>query len=393
MRMIYSLPLLVSLLAVSSLAKGEILKFIKKRKIVVIDDNDVSKRDKVCFFAGSKKRACGRVIKVKEDKSYVKIKKKKHFRRIKKDMSYEISSADGSSRSSGGGGLKLRVLLTPSLYARSSFNYVEWKNKSASDKNNDDNDNTDNTDESDNSSSKNFGAIEADRIKAEEEAADGLETLTMRLARYFPWTSFGVEGELDITDSLSVALGGRYTYFHLSPQVDFNFKDNGELDPFMRSGYGGREISFWLDCSCVDVSVVKLGGGVGFTMSKIDILTNKAKKENKDDEEGKIVEEDGKDFVYFKGSSSVNVMSFRLLVRKDLSMGAYGFGFGLTAIISPFSFGSEFTMDEVHNELAKEYDGNEDERKKKVVDDISNALEHQHKLFSLMLSISIYLGI
>ena len=387
--MIYTLPLLVTLLAVSTLADGAIIKFIKKRKIVVLDDSDVNKRDKVCFFAGSKKRACGRVIKVKKDKSYVRIKKKKHFRRVKKDMSYEITSADGSSRSSGGGGLKLRLLLTPSLFARSSFNYIEWKSDSG--------DSTDNEDTTDSGSNK-FGEISDSRIKEEEEKVDSsLEKLSMRMARYFPWTSIGGEGELAINDSLSIAMGGRYTRFNLSPQVDFNFKHTGKTEPFMSSTYGGHEISFWLDCPCVEVSAVKLGGGIGYSRSKIDITTKKAKKDDEDGE-AKIMDDGGKEFVYFSGSSSVNVMSFRLLVRKDFSMGGYGFGLGLTAIISPFSFGSEFASDrkdgDVHQELYNEYEGDTDDAKSSAtLDDITKALDHKHNIFSLMLSISLFISI
>lgn len=383
-QMIYTLPLLVSLLAVSTIADGAIIKFIKKRKIVVLDDSDVSKRDKVCFFAGSKKRACGRVIKVKKDKSYVKIKKKKHFRRVKKDMSYEISSADGSSRSSGGGGLKLRVLLTPSLFARSSFNYIEWKG----DKKNDDDNGEESTD------GDKFGKIEDSRIEKEEKEVDSsLERLSMRMARYFPWTSAGLEGELSVNDSLSIAMGGRYTHFNLSPQVDFNFKKPGETEPFMRSTYGGREISFWLDCLCVEVSAVKLGGGVGFTMSKINLTTGKWVKPDKASEAEPVKENnEDKDIVYFSGNSSVNVMSFRLSARKDFSMGFYGFGLGLTAIISPFSFGSEFVKEgEVHPELSKEY--TDEDKESAAIEDISKALDHRHNIFSLMLSVSLFFSI
>ena len=374
MRMIHTLPLIAILLAVSTLADGAIIKFIKKRKIVVLDDGDVNKRDKVCFFAGSKKRACGRVIKVKKDKSYVRIKKKKHFRRIKKDMSYEISSADGSSRSSGGGGgLKLRLLLTPSLFARTDFNYIEWKSDDA------------NSSEDSNK----FVAIPDSRIEEEEEEEDdSLKRLTMRMARYFPWTSVGGEGELAINDSISIAMGGRYTHFNLSPQVDFNFKEKGENEPFMRSKYGGHEISFWLDFLYVVVSDIKLGAGTGFTMSKIELSTKKAQNNNAN--EGS----DG-DTVYFSGSSSANIMSFRLSARKDFSMGGYGFGLGLTAIISPFAFDSEFAKDEdVHEDLYNEYEGeNEEEKSEKAIKDISQALDHKNNIFSLMLSISLFLSI
>ena len=388
--MIYTLPLLVSLLAVSTVADGAIIKFLKKRKIVVLDDSDVNKRDKVCFFAGSKKRACGRVVRVKKDKSYVKIKKKKHFRRIKKDMNYEIISADGSSRSSGGGGgLKLRLLLTPSLFARASFNYIEWKGNDG---------NTQNNDES-GTTSERFGKIDDTRIEKEEEDVESsFKRLMMRMARYFPWTSIGGEGELAINDSLSIAMGGRYTHLNLSPQVDFNFDKSGKLEPFMRSTYGGHEISFWLDCLCVEVSEIKLGGGVGFTMSKINLITNKAQKDN-ENAPAKIVDEDGspgKEFVYFSGSSSANIMSLRLSVRKDFSMGIYGFGLGLTAIISPFSFESEFTKDgDVHQELYNKYDEGETDEAKgdAAIKDISKALDHKNNIFSLMLSISLFLNI
>lgn len=385
--MVYTLPLLVSLLAVSTVADGAIIKFLKKRKIVVLDDSDVEKRDKVCFFAGSKKRACGRVVKVKKDKSYVKIKKKKHFRRVKKDMSYEISSADGSSRSSGGGGgLKLRLLLTPSLFARASFNYIEWKG----DDGNNNNTNSETTNER-------FGKIDDTRIEEEEkEVESSFERLKMRMARYFPWTSIGGEGELAINDSLSIAMGGRYTHLNLSPQVDFNFDKSGKTEPFMRSNYGGREISFWLDCLCVKVSEIKLGGGVGFTMSKIDIITKQARKEN-ENAEAKIEDEKGnpgKEFVYFSGSSSANIMSFRLSVRKDFSMGIYGFGLGLTTIISPFSFESEFTKDgDVHQELRTKYNVEEAKQEDTAIEDISKALDHKNNIFSLMLSVSLFFNI
>ena len=386
--MVYILPLLVSLLAVSTVADGAIIKFLKKRKIVVLDDSDVEKRDKVCFFAGSKKRACGRVVKVKKDKSYVKIKKKKHFRRIKKDMSYEISSADGSSRSrGGGGGLKLRLLLTPSLFARASFNYIEWKGDDGSTENDNDS----------GTASERFGKIDDTRIKEEEEEVESsFERLMMRMARYFPWTSIGGEGEMAINDSLSIAMGGRYTHLNLSPQVDFNFDKSGKLEPFMRSNYGGHEISFWLDCLCVEVSEIKLGGGIGFTMSKIDLITKKARKEN-ENAEAKIEDEagnTGKEFVYFSGSSSANIMSLRLSARKDFSMGIYGFGLGLTTIISPFSFESEFIKDgDVHQDLRRKYDVEEAEQEDEAIKDISKALDHKNNIFSLMLSVSLFFNI
>ena len=173
---------LILLTFVTSEAQATITKLLKKRRVVVIDDGDVSKGDKVCFFnASGRKRACGKVVKVKEDKSYVKVKSKKRFRRLKKGMTHEVS---GGSR---GGGARaehsfvFRLLYTPGLMTRSKFNYLS-------------------TNEEDGGNDGPFLALSDEMIR------QGDSTMS-RMARMLPWGSGGAEGEVFVTPTISIAMG------------------------------------------------------------------------------------------------------------------------------------------------------------------------------------------
>ena len=90
----------------------------------------------------------------------------------------------------------------------------------------------------------------------------------------------------------------------------------------------------------------------------------------------------------FAGKSAANIMSVRLSARKDFPMGAFGFGLGVTAIISPVALSSKFTLDGADDRLLNESKYN----KEKMTEDIENAIEHTNSVFSLVLGLSLYFG-
>ena len=352
---------------VSGEAPGAIIKLLKKRKTAVIDDTDVSKGDKVCFYSASdRKRACGRVVKVKEDKSYVKIKSKKRFRRLKKGMTHEVSTGGGSS---GGGGMQgdhsftFRLLYTPGFMSRSKFNYL------------------------DSNEDKKFSSEDGHFLPFEEAAIESGDSGQSKMARMLPWGSGGAEGEIFITPTISIAMGGRFTLINVSPRVTYDFLTENSKE-FMMSDYRGHEVNFWLDFFPLHVADLGLRLGVGgeFTMSNLTISTN-LMQDKGTGAEPEILKAD-----FFKGKSAANIMSVRLSARKDFSMGAYGFGLGGTAIISPLALSSKFTLDgEPDNKLLDQYP--KDDAKERMVADIENALEHTNNIFSLVLGLSLYFGI
>ena len=350
---------------VSGEAPGAIIKLLKKRKTAVIDDTDVSKGDKVCFYSASdRKRACGRVVKVKEDKSYVKIKSKKRFRRLKKGMTHEVSTGGGSS---GGGGMQgdhsftFRLLYTPGLMSRSNFNYLE--------------------------SDKKLSGEDGPLMPFPDGKIDDDDSTQSKMARMLPWVSGGAEGEVFITPTISIVMGGRYTLINVSPSVTSNFLVSGAKD-FMVGDYKGHEVNFWLDFFPLHVADLGLRLGVGgeFTMASLSLSADYVKQEK----EGAKIEllEAG----FLKGKSAANIMSVRLSARKDFPMGAYGFGLGVTAIISPLALSSKFTFDsEPSSKWLEQYP--KDDTKERMVADIENALEHTNNVFSLVLGLSLYFGI
>ena len=350
-------------------AQGAIIKLLKKRKVVVIDDADVSKGDKVCFYSASnRKRACGRVVKVKEEKSYVKVKSKKRFRRLKKGMTHEVSTGGGSS---GGGGSRgehsftFRLLYTPGFMARSKFNYLDHIE-----------------DEKVNGNDGPFMPFPDDEI----DAGDSTQS---KMARMFPWGSGGLEAEIFITPTMSVAMGGRYTLINVSPHVTFNYLVKGDKQ-FIMGDYSGYELNFWLDFFPLYVEELGLRLGVGgeFTMSNLSIRTDFMEQETPTSLP-KMLDPD-----FFKGKSVANIMSVRLSARKDFPMGAYGFGMGVTAIISPMSLSNKFTLDaKPDSKLLDKYDGNQSsQREDKMTADIETALDHTNNVFSVLFGLSFYFG-
>ncbi len=344
-------------------ARATITKLLKKRRIVVIDDGDVSKGDRVCFYSASaRKRACGRVVKVKEDKSYVKIKSKKRFRRLKKGMTHEVGTSGGSS---GGGGrygghsFTFRLLYTPGFMARSKFNYLD--------------------------SNKAEGGSDGHFMPFEESAIDSGDSGQSKMARMFPWGGVGAEGEVFITPTMSVIMGGRYTLINVSPRVTYDFLVEKSKE-FMRSDYSGHELNVWLDFLPLAVADLGLRLGIGLegTMSTLSVSTSLMR------DEGETVApvQDVADF--FKGKSVANIVSVRLSARKDIPLGAYGFGLGVTAIISPMTLSSKFTLDgEPHAQLVDKYESGKDDD---IATDIENAIEHTNNIFSLVLGLSFYFG-
>ena len=350
---------LILLVFFSSEAQATITKLLKKRRVVVIDDSDVSKGDKVCFYSASgRKRACGQVVKVKEDKSYVKVKSRKRFRRLKKGMTHELSGSSGAGDASSGHSFAFRLLFTPGMMARSQFRYL-------------------NTNKTSGGSDGPFLALSGEVIKQSDSTMS-------RMARMLPWGSGGAEGEVFITPTISIAMGGRYTLVNASPRVIYDFLEK-ESREYLSSEYKSHELNFWLDFFLLHVADlnIRLALGGEFTMSSISITTMRMRK----DGEAEVMIEDNA----FAGKSTANIASVRLSARKNFPLGAYGLGLGITGIISPMAFGSSFKLDSKpgDTELFKEYGDNEE----KMTADIEDALEHGNNLFSVVLGLSFYLGI
>ncbi len=354
----------VLLIFFSSEVQAAITKLLNKRRVVVIDDSDVSKGDKVCFYSASgRKRACGKVVKVKEDKSYVRVKSKKRFRRLKKGMTHEVDGGGGRGGAAGGHSFIFRLLYTPGLMARSQFNYL-------------------NTIEEGENTDGPFLPLSDARVAENDQ-------IESWLARRFPWGSGGAEGEIFITPTMSIAMGGRWTLINTSPRATVDILKEGS-DEHYSSEYKSHEINFWLDFFLLHVPDfdLRLALGGEFTMSSVSIDTTRMRDETVSDRVvvEKIVTEDA-----FVGKSSASVASVRFSARKDFSMGVYGLGLGVTAIISPLTISSSFKLDGEprDSELLEEY-GND---KEKMVADIEAALEHGHHVFSLVLGLSFYLGV
>lgn len=355
----------------SDTARAAITKLLKKRKVVVIDDGDVSKGDKVCFYSASgRKRACGKVVKVKEDKSYVRVKSKKRFRRLKKGMAHEVNPSSGSgSKMRSGHSFVLRLLYTPGFKGRSQFEYID--------------------------SSKERGGNDGHFVSLSDSTITENDSAASKAARMFPWASGGLEGEIFFTATMSLAMGGRYTHLNLSPRVIHNFLI--EADPeHLLSRYTGHELGFWLDFFPLHVADLglKLGIGGEFTMSNISIETDRMIDETLSD--GSVTKKVQNPPEAFKGKSSANIISVRLSARKDFPMGDYGIGLGVTGIISPTAISSAFTLDgDPHDSILNPYSdvrggGND---KEKMIKDLEKALDHTNNMLSIVFGLSVYFGI
>lgn len=365
-------------------AYAGIVKLLKKRKVAVIDDGDVSKGDKVCFYSVSgRKRACGRVVKVKEDKSYVKVKSRKRFRRLKKGMSHEVDETGSDSRARSDMGFALRLLFTPGLMGRSGFSYLAFE---------------------DSGKREPFVPFDKDRI-ADQDSGES------KMARLFPWGSGGLEGELYLNNNMSITMGGRFTLINVSPRVasDFLGKNakNESSAEYLSIKYGGHELNFWLDFFAlhIDNLGLRLGLGTEFTMSTVTIDAEMVRDVFQKDSENRIIKasRDGRSYPVvdkvevvegdmLKGKSTANIISARLSARKDFAMGVYGFGLGISAIISPATITSSFTLDDTPRKEILDHSAFDGD-KQRLTDNIEKALEHEHNIFSIVLAASIYLGI
>ena len=71
-------------------------------------------------------------------------------------------------------------------------------------------------------------------------------------------------------------------------------------------------------------------------------------------------------------------------------MGGYGLGLGVTAIISPMSISSSFTLDgkPSDQEIFNKYGSDQE----KMRADIESALSHGNNVFSIVLGLSLYFG-
>ena len=349
-------------------AQAAITKLLKKRKVAVIDDGDVSKGDKVCFYSASgRKRACGKVVKVKEDKSYVKVKSKKRFRRLKKGMAHEVnpSSSGGGSKMSGGHSFVLRLLYTPSFMGRSKFEYVD--------------------------SNKEKGGEDGHFVSLGNSTIKENDSSGSKAARMFPWGSGGLEGEIFITPTMSLTMGGRYTHLNLSPRVIHNFLEVGDPEHLLTRYKQGYELGFWLDFFPLHVADLglKLGLGGEFTMSNISFESDKMIDEKSG---STIIKKIDKPLV-LKGKSSANIVSVRLSARKDIPMGDYGVGLGITGVISPAAVSSAVTIDgEPHETILAPYSGGGN-KKEKMIEDLEAALDHTNNMLSVVFSLSVYFGI
>ena len=361
--------LILLLFFVHGEAHAAITKLLKKRRVVVIDDSAVSKGDKVCFYnASGRKRACGRVVKVKEDKSYVKVRNRKHFRRLKKGMTHDVPSGSSSgSMMHGDPSFAFRLLYTPGLMARSKFSYLRFLPRS---KGGDDN--------------GPFVPFDDADIEREDSGES-------KMARLFPWGSGGAEGELLINPTMSFTMGGRYTLINVSPRVASDFTKAGAKE-HLNTEYSGHEFNFWLDFFplYIDPLAAKLGIGVEFTMSSLIIETFLV--EDEVDSGGKVVATKNRGGM-FKGTSDANIISARLSIRRDFPLGMYGFSLGASAILSPVALSSSFTLDNIADRMLDEYKGSSGNTKAAFIEDIEDAIDHSNEIFSAILSMSFYLAI
>ena len=349
----------------SDSAQAAITKLLKKRKVVVIDDGDVSKGDRVCFYSASgRKRACGKVVKVKEEKSYVKVKSKKRFRRLKKGMAHEVNPSSGSgSKMHGSHSFVLRLLYTPGFMGRSKFEYID--------------------------SNQNEGGEDGHFTQLDDSIIKENDSTSSKVARIFPWASGGLEGEIFFTPTMSLAMGGRYTYLNLSPRVIHNLFEEQHAEHLL-TRYRGQELSFWLDFFPLHITDLGLRLGVGgeFTMSNISMESDRMIDEEMPDGTTK---KQILSALAFKGTSNANIVSVRLSARKDFPMGGYGMGIGVTGVISPTAISSAFTLDgDPHDSILNPYEGSN--KKERMIADLEAALDHTNNMLSLVFGLSIYFG-
>ena len=354
-------------------AYGKVTKLLKKRRIVVINDGNVKKGERVCFYSGSKKKACGKVVKAKNKKSYVRVKSKTRFRRIKKGMSHEVVGADGKKKKSSASGEQrvfFRLLYLPSIFNKSTYDQLVFKDEPDA-----------------KGKQQGFAKPSDETINTSDEEAKFSE----KMAMYFTGIGGGLEVEAKVFKDISVLAGGRFAW--LPPQNRATGSklitvENGQelvvvgvYNPIM-------EITGWLDFYLYEVPNIGLRLGLGgeFTQSRISAKANTESPKTSSDFGGKKVEE------LLTYTSVANIISGRVGFRKDFALGKFGFGLGLNAVISPVSLGNNISIDTFKQNLKAKYTPRGD-AKKVLQKELKDNLNHENNMFSVVASLSVYFGI
>lgn len=147
----------------------------------------------------------------------------------------------------------------------------------------------------------------------------------------------GFEGEVRVSDLLSLAVGGYYTY--ASPI--FTIKDR-RLQTDMIWESSGYDLNFWSGLFYRVRDYFKSGGGVGLSRYKLHIRTD-------DTVDQKV---HNMDFGWY-------TLSVHLALRKDFRLTYGGFGVGLSAVIPVTKpFGRKIEVDDGEAELYDEHEEN-----------------------------------
>jgi len=284
----------ISLLLIAdyNLYASEVIKRRKKRKVAVINqgsDDGLSKGDKICFYSSKGgKVACGKIRRIKKNKSFVKVNKKR-FRKVRVGMT---ASAEGSAslKFNIKGGYLLTVA-APSTYEKLAF------------------------------------------VPPDGQVETVWSSLSTNTDNYV-----GGWGEIEIPISgFGLALGGRMKIYGTF-KYDSDYKTAQESsNEFVTFEQSISNLGFWLMLNFAQINIgpiISFYGGLDIDNQTISLSIS----QNSDE---------GDSFSIFSGQSNLTVISLAAATQLEMDLGTIGL-FATPKILLPISSsGGALSGDEI----------------------------------------------
>jgi len=286
-------------------AAQKVVRVMKERGVVALDVGTSAGFDrgaKVCIEArGNRVAACGDIVRAQANRSFVRI--PQNIERIRRGMTAKLQ--EGSAKSTGTastGGAHRRNIKGYYIFSAmtpASFNKLTYKAPEA--------------------------AGEVDSLWQVSEAASN------------SLIGFGGEIEFPITNSLSLALGGRYRFYR-GAVIEANYDLINRNDAlFVEIEQAGSAMGLWIDTYFYDLKftdsvMLRFSTGLDIDMSEV---TFKAERKN-DNDAADIV-------TVAESTSSLGLASLRLGSHFVFLLGPVGLSTSLNAVVPLMAFSDSFS--------------------------------------------------
>jgi hypothetical protein len=331
------------LLFLSGTVQGAtIIKLIKKRKVAVIDAgkaDGIKRGMRVCFYSSSgKKKACGKVRRVKANKAFVRVKSSR-FGKVRKGMEAEpIGSLGGdyggmaSKRKSGFDAIDAKPVFIYAHIAPATYKKLAFR-----------------------------------RIENGEEPDSAWSQVGDASPAIFP--SFGIEVGFPLA-GMGMGLGLRYRKRDFSSQADYDNQPENYMETVISETGTGLWLTAYFSKIDLDGMWMLLGGGIDIDSSSLKVqITQKS--------------DEGEDNPVFDGAGSLTTISLSGTAHINIELtSSFGILLGTRFLIpvsgaSKGAEGDEIIDDEVKNATSSE----------SANDDLNFALNYSKSSFAFEIHI------